>query len=199
MDHRLRVAIAQTARMAADADHSRSRKGLVTSYDPQTYAVKVALQPDGTETGWLPLRTQWAGPGWGLFCPPPIGAQVSVEFQEGDREAGEATGVTFNDADRPLAVPAGEFWLVHSAGAFLKFTNDGQVTLNSTAGIGLIGPTKITGTLEVTGKVTADAGLAVTGGSTTDTLTSTSTTSLGGGTQSPVKNVAGTAAHVTAS
>ena len=33
------------------------RHGLVTSYDPKTYLAKVTYQPEGQESGWLPIET----------------------------------------------------------------------------------------------------------------------------------------------
>lgn len=107
------------------------RMGLVSSYDPNQYAVKVLIQPEDIETGWLPISSEWAGNGWGLFAPPPIGSMVKVEFLEGDFEAGIVNKALFNDEDRPLNVPAGEFWLVHKSGSLLKFHNDGTVEFTS--------------------------------------------------------------------
>ena len=133
-----------------------------------------------------------------MFCPPPIGASVLVITDDTQAESGSILGVFFNDVDRPLKVPAGEFWLVHQSGAFLKFTDDGRISLNSAVGIGLTGPTKITGTLEVTQAVTADAGVAVTGGLTTDTFTSTGATKLGGTGGNPVNTTGGAAVNVKA-
>jgi phage baseplate assembly protein gpV len=119
---------------AAQLSTAQPRYGLVTSYDPNTYAVKVLLQPEGIETGWLPIKAIWFGNGWGMFCPPSQGDQVTIDWQEGSVEAGFMTGGVFSDEDRPLPCPSGEFWLVHQSGASLKFTNSGQVTMNAQAG-----------------------------------------------------------------
>lgn len=108
-----------------------TRVGTVSSYDPNAYAVKVLLQPEGKETGWLPLLSPWVGNGWGLFAPPSIGDMIEVHYQEGGHEAGFACQRFFNDEDRPLACPSGEFWLVHKSGSFLKFTNDGDVIVQT--------------------------------------------------------------------
>lgn len=112
------------------AQRSTTRLGLVTSYDPKTYTCKVALQPDGPETGWIPVTTVWVGNQWGLFCPPSPGDQVEVEFQEGSVENGLVTGRLFSAEDKPLEVESGEFWLVHKSGSYLKFLNDGNVELH---------------------------------------------------------------------
>lgn len=133
---------------------SHPRDGIVSSYDPNAYAVKVRIQPEDRETGWLPLGSSWVGNGWGLFSPPPIGAQVTVIFQEGNPEAGKVAFGVFSDTDRPLPVPAGEAWLVHQSGSFIKLLNDGSVHSK--------GPWVHDGTFSATGEVTAlQAGAAV--------------------------------------
>lgn len=103
----------------------KPRLGLVSSYDPDAYAVKVKLQPEDVETGWLPITTLMAGNGWGVYFGPSIGDQASVAFQEGDRETGWCTGFLPSDEDRPPRVESGEMHLVHSSGDYIKFTADG--------------------------------------------------------------------------
>ena len=164
------------------------RLGLVASYDPANYSVKVALQPDGVLTNWMPLTSPWVGNGWGLFCPPTVGDMVEVQFQEGDMGSGFACLRFYNDADRPLSCPPGEFWVVHASGSFVKFHNDGSVEINSAANLvatvggdanitvaGNItssaaqwnhtGPAKITGQLVVTQSITGQGGMVISGGS----------------------------------
>lgn len=111
-----------------------SRVGLITSYDPANYCVRVALQPEGTLTGWLPLCTPWVGNGWGMFCAPSLNEMVEVEFFGDDLESGYVPCRLFNDVDRPLSVQSGEFWLVHQLGAFIKLTNLGQLLAQDKAG-----------------------------------------------------------------
>jgi hypothetical protein len=111
-----------------------TRHGIVTSYDPNNYAIKVELQPDGVLTGWIPLKSSWVGNGWGLFCPPAIGDHIELDFQEGDKALGSAGWRFYNDNIRPLPCPSGEFWLVHKSGQFIKVTNDGALTLNDAHG-----------------------------------------------------------------
>jgi uncharacterized protein involved in type VI secretion and phage assembly len=120
---------------------AQTRTGLVDSYDPGSYSCKVNLQPDNTLTGWLPILSPWVGNGWGMFAPPTIGDLVEVPFLEGDINAGVIALRFFNDADRPLPCPAGEFWLQHKSGAYLKFTNDGKFTVNSQLEIDATAPT----------------------------------------------------------
>ncbi len=118
------------AAMEATASRAVTRHGTITGYDPGTHAVKVALQPDGTLTGWLPLKALWVGNGWGAFAAPSIGDAVEVDFQEADGGVGSVGHRFFNDQDRPLLVPSGEFWLVHARGQSLKLLNDGSAVLD---------------------------------------------------------------------
>lgn len=103
-----------------------SRIGQITSYDPNTFTARVQLQPDDTQTGWLPIASPWIGNGWGAFFAPNVGDMVAVEFINGDMEAGTVIGRFWNFEDLPKPVPAGEMWLLHKSGAFFKLTNDGK-------------------------------------------------------------------------
>lgn len=126
----------QVRRAASEAASSTAttRHGTISSYDPDNRAVKVELQPDGTLTGWIPLKTVWSGNGWGAFFAPAIGTAVEVHFQEADGGVGSA-GLSFhNDVERPLPVPAGEMWLVHASGASIKLTTAGAITLTDAHG-----------------------------------------------------------------
>lgn len=107
------------------------RVGIVSSYDHANYCAKVRIQPEDTETGWLPVVSPWVGNGWGMFAPVAPGDVVEVQFQEDSFEAGFVCQRFFNDEIRPLDVPSGELWMVHKSGAFLKFNNDGSVTITS--------------------------------------------------------------------
>lgn len=111
------------------SERATPRYGIVTSYDPDAYAVKVMRQPEDSETGWIPLSTAWAGNGWGMFAPPVPGAQVKLGFQEDGKETALVEGQYFSDEDLPIVpeiggAPAGEFWLVHETGTRLRFQND---------------------------------------------------------------------------
>ncbi|MFZ4215292.1 phage baseplate assembly protein V [Pantoea endophytica] len=123
-------AMAATAQQTS-AGISGTRQGIITAYDPVTYAVKVQLQPTGEETGWIPLSSPWVGKGWGMAAGPSIGAVVEVEFDSGLMGAGMAAGQFFNDVDRSPGPPSGEFWLIHKSGSLFKFLNSGEVLLSS--------------------------------------------------------------------
>jgi len=122
---------AQIFRALADA-RAPMRYGEVSSYDPKTFCAKVIIQPEGIETGWLPILTLGNGAGWGIYfglLPP---AQVAVMHFEGDRDNGLVLGTTPNSTDdMPPQVPGGEQWQVHKSGSLLKFTNDGNVAVTS--------------------------------------------------------------------
>lgn len=140
------------------ANQSRAavRIGTISSYNPANYAAKVLLQPEGTETGWLPIASFQVGNGWGIFSPPSIGDMVEVQFQEDSSEAGLICGRFFNDTDRPLSVPSGEFWLVNQSGSKLKFHNDGTVELIAIGAITSSAPQWThTGNFKVVGDIVA--------------------------------------------
>lgn len=130
----LQNAMRLQAQAAAASSRAEPRIGLVSGYDPNRYAVKVTLQPEGNETGWIPLGAVWVGNGWGLFAPPSLGDQVEVSFLEGSSEAGCALLRFFNDVDQPLAVPSGELWIVHKKGGLFKLLNTGAVTFSDGQG-----------------------------------------------------------------
>lgn len=123
-------AMAANAQQTSAGD-SGTRQGIITAYDPVSYAVKVQLQPTGEETGWIPLSSPWVGNGWGLAAGPMIGAEVEVEFDSGLMGAGMAAGQFYNDEDRCPGPPSGEFWIIHKSGSLLKFLNTGEVLLSA--------------------------------------------------------------------
>lgn len=149
--------------------------GLVTSYDPDNHLVKVNVQPEGVETGWLPLQVAHAGNGFGIYAAPNIGDQAVVHFLEGDREVGWCSGFMPNDVDKPPSVPAGEIHLIHGQGQFVKLLADGSISAQAGAGdtavsllmkadgtIASKGSWTHTGTWHVTDEVTADKSVTAT-------------------------------------
>lgn len=94
------------------------RHGLVTSYDPDKYLAKVTFQPDGQESGWLPIETGHTGNGFGIaigLTPgdgKKSGDQVIIRYQEGDIESGKIVQRVHSDQDKPPKVQSGEmvFW-----------------------------------------------------------------------------------------
>ena len=168
-DHRFMSAMRHAAEQAASRT-THMRLGTRTSYDPTSYAVKVLIQPDNVETGFIPLVPQWCGNGWGFFAPPPQGAQVAVQFEMGYRDNGVCLGAIASDVDRPLPVPEGEAWWQHQSGAFVKMTNAGALMLGDGKGatitlpgdgtIASAGTWTHTGSFSATGEVTGKSSTA---------------------------------------
>ena len=77
-----------------------SCEGLITSVDQTTYMAKVMLMPWEIETGWLPIGTIAAGPGWGFFHLPPDNTEVTVDFIGGDPDNGRIHAATATTSTR---------------------------------------------------------------------------------------------------
>lgn len=109
------------------------RIGLITSYNPSDCTVKISLQPVDesnaapSQTGWIPLATSFIG----LVGAPNINDQVAVVFQEGSLNSGIVIGKIYSDEDVPPSVPAGEWWLTHPSGTFIKVKNNGDVEITA--------------------------------------------------------------------
>jgi phage baseplate assembly protein gpV len=128
-----------------------ARFGLVSSFDPSSYAARVLIQPENVLSGWLPILSSWAGAGWGFAAPLTPGAQVLVIAQEGDSEQGVVVGVVWSLVDPPPAAPAGEAWLVHQSGSFVKLHNDGTISMQAPV-------VNIAGNLVVSGDISDQGG-----------------------------------------
>ena len=158
--------------------------GIVTGYNPNTYSAKVNIQPENTETGYLPILSQWVGNQWGAFSPPSTGDIVIVNFLEGNYENGFIILGNYNNQFQPLSVSSGEYWLVHQSGSYLKLTNDGNIvifanedlniTINSSnhGAVNITGNVNITGDTTITGKLTVTSDITSTGGNVSDHLDS---------------------------
>lgn len=184
---RLQNAMRSQANLASQA-RTFSRLGVVSAYDPNTYSVKVTFQPDGNETGWLPLGALQVGSGFGIYAAPNIGDQIEVRFQEGDRDAGVAGPGLFDNQSPPAKVPAGEIWVLHKSGAFFKLTNDGKATFSDGHGaqVALNGDGTITssGTWTHTGNVAFNGQVSANGHRIDDSHKHTGV-STGSGTSGP--------------
>jgi uncharacterized protein involved in type VI secretion and phage assembly len=90
------------------------RHALVTSYDPDKHLAKVTYQPEGQESGWLPIETGHIGDGYGIATGlqpgdgKEKGDQVIVRFQEGDFESGKIVQRVHSDDQKPPKVESGE-------------------------------------------------------------------------------------------
>lgn len=108
-----------------------ARFGLVTSFDPVSYAARVLIQPENILSGWLPVVSNWVGAGWGVCAPLSPGSQVLVISQEGDSEQGVIIGSVWSTVELPPGAPVGELWLVHQSGSYIKMHNDGSLALQA--------------------------------------------------------------------
>jgi len=108
---------------------AQPRIGTVTSSNSQTATARVLLQPEGVLTGWLPVLTQWAGPGWGMMCPPCPGDQVLIIPQEGSAQHGLIVGRLYSNAVHPPRVESGEIAFSHRSGCSLRLLNSGVVAI----------------------------------------------------------------------
>jgi hypothetical protein len=127
------------------------KHGLVTSYDPDKHLAKVMFQPQGQESGWLPIEEMHIGDGFGVVAGltpgdgKTTGDQVVVRYQEGDIESGKISRRVHSVNDTPPRVESGEMIFYarfqkngggpNSAqggqggtGAFIKFGKDGSLT-----------------------------------------------------------------------
>lgn len=152
---------------ALDAAGPRPSFGVVQSVDPGRHLAKVLIQPDGVLSGWLPILGMGAGNGWGVICPPAIGAQVVVVPLDGDHENLAVLPGAWSTASLPpqpptapgggaSAVNPGEMAVVSASGSYLRLSADGSAVLMTT------GPftASVTGnaTVEATGNAVVNAG-----------------------------------------
>jgi len=128
-----------------------ARFGLVSSFDPSAYAARVLIQPENVLSGWLPVLSHWVGAGWGLSAPLQPGAQVLIVFQEGDAEQGVVMGAVWSAIDHAPGAPAGELWLSHQSGSYIKLLNDGTINLQASV-------VNVAGNLVVTGDISDQNG-----------------------------------------
>ncbi|OQS42344.1 phage baseplate assembly protein V [Chromobacterium haemolyticum] len=162
----------QAMQAKMDDSNSPNRKGTISSYDPNNYAVKVEIQPDGFITGWVQLDAAGVGNGWGIAVGPQIGDEVTVSFEGGDFQLASVVSRHYNDVNMPIGPPAGEIWIKHSSGSLLKFHNNGSIEVVAPATISytaaqhhFVGPVQMDNTLQVTQQITGQGGMAISGGS----------------------------------
>ena len=113
------------------AKRAKPRYGLVTAYDPDTYAVKVMLQPEEIETEWIPISAEHIGNGFGMVYGPEINDQVKIGFQEDDPSSPIVVGRVHSDDDKPPKAEAGEMVMRRKDGSQVKMDKNGTVRINS--------------------------------------------------------------------
>jgi len=107
------------------------RHALVSSVDPVSHAVKVTIQPEGIESGWVPDGAV-AACGLTVACPAEIGTQVLIVPVEGDPEHPVIVARLFDVDTVPPTSPAtnkpvqaGEIGFFTKGGSYLHLTPDG--------------------------------------------------------------------------
>ena len=141
------IALVQAEVERAMRSYQTEAYGTVTSYDPDSHSVKVMVQPDGTETGWIRVGEQHIGNGWGILSGLQINDQVKLSIVKGDINNATISGRVHSDQDKPPKVEAGEMILQHTSGSMIKFGKDNSVTMNSAAAMTI----NSTGTLTING------------------------------------------------
>ncbi|NPD67853.1 hypothetical protein HN018_10790 [Lichenicola cladoniae] len=107
------------------------RHALVTSVDAVSHSVKVTIQPEGIESGWIP-DAAIAASGLRIACPAEIGTQVLVVPVEGDAEHPIVVARLFDVSLTPPVAPAtgrpvqpGEIGIFLDGGTYLHMTDTG--------------------------------------------------------------------------
>jgi hypothetical protein len=117
-----------------------TRTGLVTSYDPKTHSAKVMLKPDNVETGWIPIRTDHIGNGFGILVGPTpgdgkkTGDQVEVTFTEGDLEQGRLMHRVHSDTEKPPPVESGEVLVKHEKSGSIFWDKNSNLKITGAKG-----------------------------------------------------------------
>ena len=131
----------------------QTRHGIVTSVDAVNHAVKVTIEPEGVETGWIPDGVI-AAAGLRIACPSEVGTQVLLVAVEGDAEHPIVVARIFDTVMVPPNSPAtsqpvqpGELGVFLASGVYMHLMQSGIV---------LGGSVTINGQLTVTGDVVAD-------------------------------------------
>lgn len=110
------------------------RFGIVTSYNQNDGTAKVTIQPEGTQTGWLPVLSQSVGAGWGIHVPLKTGEQVLVLPHDGDADNGVIVGRCYSDKMLPPASAGSDIVVRSSNGAIITLSTNGHIKLVDAAG-----------------------------------------------------------------
>jgi phage baseplate assembly protein gpV len=112
--------------LLAGAAQLLEKDGTISSYDPNNYCVKVMIEPDGYETGWIPFPSCFVGNGYGAYFGPEIGQAVAVSFAEGDKDNGRISKLFYNNVEVPVgganAVQSGEILLQDKLGNSIRWS-----------------------------------------------------------------------------
>jgi uncharacterized protein involved in type VI secretion and phage assembly len=92
-------------------------------------------QPEGIETGFLPLHGLAIGNAWGVLAGAQIGDQYVLGFVNGDIEVPFVAARLFSDQEKPPTVQAGEILAQHQKGSLMFFKQDGSVQHTANQGM----------------------------------------------------------------
>lgn len=124
--------------------------GIVSTVDPANHAVKVLLQPENIETGWIPDAVLTQVGDLRISCPTVPGTHVVLQPIEGDGEHLVVTGVVYDTVVMPVVSPAtglvaqpGELLIVTGCGAPPQGNDDPVGASNGVAGWCHVTPTGV--------------------------------------------------------
>ncbi len=113
------------------AQIGKGRIAEVTAIDPATHSVRVMIQPEGVESGWIPDPGLAVG-NLKIASPSQIGSQVLIDSIEGDPEHPVITSRLYDAVNLPPVSPvtgkpaqSGELLALHSSGTYLHLTAAG--------------------------------------------------------------------------
>lgn len=129
-----------------------ARLGIISSSNPDDSTIKVKIQPEDVETGFIPYATPWIG--W--YAPPNIGDQCLVIYQEGSKNVPiGALLLYWNNSRPPSGVKQTEAILKHTSGSFIKLTEEGKILINGQTEINVTTPKLV---ITTSGDIEATAG-----------------------------------------
>ncbi|WP_166315536.1 phage baseplate assembly protein V [Acetobacter estunensis] len=143
---------------------ARARFGVVSAADAASGLVKVRLQPENTETGWI-CDTACSVGSVTLYAPSAIGTHVLVETAQGDGDNYVVVARVFDATSPPPEFAALGDKKLTAGQVGIQSGSTEFVMTNS--GISMIGDVSIQGDVTVSGRVTAKdevtaAGIALT-------------------------------------
>ena len=110
------------------AQEPSKRYGNIAAWDPKRHAVKVTIQPEGIDSNWIPLSSEFIGNGWGMVFGPSVGDQVEIHWPEGGINEASASRRVFDTRNPPpkaaQQAKAGEAYLVAKFGSSFTITHD---------------------------------------------------------------------------
>lgn len=151
------------------AQVGKGRVAEVTAIDPVTHSVRVTIQPEGVESGWIPDPGLAVGD-LKIASPSQIGSQVLIDSIEGDPEHPVITSRLYDAANLPPVSPVtgkpaqpGELLVQHVSGTYCHLTAGGFFAGAGNATLAVQNGSIVAKVGGVTMTLSA-AGLVVTGG-----------------------------------